>query len=109
MEKIEIPVWEKAVITVTEASALASGLNTAIIRAEAWKSIENHVGNFPAYKVGRKVCIIREGFLKWLADHGARHTKFSVEAADKQLKTLREQQELTPIQLGRGRPRKVRC
>ena len=85
---MEIPIWHKAVLTVTEASALAGGLNVAIIRAEARKSMSGR-GTLNAYMSGNKVCIPREPFLRWLEEQGRRHTVFNIAEAREEYSELK--------------------
>lgn len=87
---MEIPIWYKAVLSVAEASDYADGLSHAIIRAEAYKSIEGRGGTFNAYMSGNKVCIPRIPFERWLEEQGRLHTKFSPRQSREDREELKE-------------------
>lgn len=114
MRKLEIPIWEKAIITVEEASAIAGGLNEAIIRLHAAQAINYGRITFECYMTGNKLCIVKDSFLKWLSELGRRHEQFCIIDCQRQLKELNAltetEKEAAAVAAAakRGRPRKMR-
>lgn len=111
MIRLEIPIWEKAIITVQEASALAGGMNDAIIRLHAAQSMYYGRNYFECYKTGNKLCIVKDSFLKWLSLLGRRHEEFDLNRCREELQLIikkEEQPQETIAVVKRGRPRKNR-
>lgn len=96
MAKEEIPVWEKAALTIEE-TAVYTGIGSKLIRALAYASL-NERGDFPAFKVGTNVKIPRLPLLKWLADTAVAHKNLQHAAAIVE--------NAVKAETRRGRPRK---
>lgn len=98
MAKKEIPVWEKAALTIDETAAY-TGIGGKLIRALAHASL-NERGDFPAFRIGVTVKIPRLALLKWLEDVSISHRDINRAAA------MVENAEQVQITRRRGRPRK---
>ena len=98
MAKEEIPVWEKAALTIEE-TAVYTGIGSKLIRALAHASL-NERGDFPAFKVGTNVKIPRLPLLKWLDDAATSRRDLKRSAA------IVENAEQMQMTRRRGRPRK---
>jgi len=97
--QLQIPIWEKAVLTVEEAAAL-TGIGRDVIRALAHHALYGP-GDFPVFTVGKSLKIPRLSLLEWLSDAAAcgrnlKRAEMTAEAARK-----------LPAGGKRGRPRKV--
>ena len=112
MKKTEIPIWERAILTVEEASAIAGGMNEAIIRLYATKGIKTGEATFECYMTGNKLCIVKDSFIRWLSMLGRKHAMLDIESCRKELKNFENTyNQLTLVEFGkatRGRPRKNR-
>ena len=109
MCKAEIPIWQKAILTVEEASAYAGGMNVAIIRLAANQAIKLGAPNFECYMTGNKICIVRTSFEVWLSELGRRHTIFNIQDCQEKLQQiLRNIMESEKEEPKKGRPRKNR-
>lgn len=99
-EKLEIPVWNKAVLSLEEAAAYGN-LNVHLLRgfsvlAAAGKS------NFPVFYSGDTMKIPRVSFERWLEGLGDSHSKLELKVVQRMVSEAKEPAK-------RGRPRKERC
>jgi hypothetical protein len=92
----EIPVWEKAALTIEE-TASYMGVHENLVRALANAS-KNDLNDFPAFWVGRVIKVARKPLLKWLADVATSHRDLKRAAA--------MVENATKVEMRRGRPRK---
>ncbi len=92
----EIPVWEKAALTIEETVAY-TGIGGKLIRALAHASL-NERSDFPAFRIGVTVKIPRLALLKWLEDVATSHRDLKRAAA--------MVENATKVEMRRGRPRK---
>ena len=97
----EIPVWRKAVLSVTEAAEYSSLspqlLRGFVILAKAGRT------DFPFFMSGDTIKIPRISFEKWLETMGSEHTKFELRVIRQIAEGLTKEAEPK-----RGRPRKER-
>lgn len=100
MTKKEIPVWEKATLTIDETAAY-TGIGGKLIRALAHASL-NERSDFPAFRIGVTVKIPRLALLKWLEDVSTSHR--DIKRAAEMVENAEQMSEAR----GRGRPRKRR-
>ena len=98
MERDLIPIWEKAVLNVEEASAYM-GIGVEQIRALA-HAARHGMGDFPAFWVGKTIKVSRRALLQWLDDIAASHRDLAKAAA-----MVKNAQQMSEAR-GRGRPRK---
>lgn len=112
MNKLEIPFWKKAILTVEEASNLACGLSPSIIRLYAARAIYEGQPAFECYKTGRKLCIVKDSFVRWLSEIGRRHEIFDIAKCQMELTAYSMQLDTGNVPQAacpkRGRPRKNR-
>lgn len=94
----EIPVWEKAALTIEE-TASYMGVHENLVRALANAS-KNDLNDFPAFWVGRVIKVARKPLLKWLEDVATSHRDLKWAAA------MVENAEQMQMTRRRGRPRK---
>lgn len=94
----EIPVWEKAALTIEE-TASYMGVHENLVRALANAS-KNDLNDFPAFWVGRVIKVARKPLLKWLEDVATSHHDLKRAAA------MVENAEQMQMTRRRGRPRK---
>mgnify|MGYP002740884064 FL=1 len=94
----EIPVWEKAALTIEE-TASYMGVHENLVRALANAS-KNDLNDFPAFWVGRGIKVARKPLLKWLEDVATSHRDLKRAAA------MVENAEQMQMTRRRGRPRK---
>ena len=94
----EIPVWEKAALTIEE-TASYMGVHENLVRALANAS-KNDLNDFPAFWVGRVIKVARKPLLKWLEDSAMSHRDLKRAAA------IVENAVTAQTTRRRGRPRK---
>ena len=94
----EIPVWEKAALTIEE-TASYMGVHENLVRALANAS-KNDLNDFPAFWVGRVIKVARKPLLKWLEDVATSQRDLKRAAA------MVENAEQMQMTRRRGRPRK---
>lgn len=94
----EIPVWEKAALTIEETASYI-GVHENLVRALANAS-KNDLNDFPAFWVGRVIKVARKPLLKWLADVATSHRDLKRAAA------MVENAVTAQTTRRRGRPRK---
>ena len=94
----EIPVWEKAALTIEE-TASYMGVHENLVRALANAS-KNNLNDFPAFWVGRVIKVARKPLLKWLEDVATSHRDLNRAVA------MVENAEQMQMTRRRGRPRK---
>ena len=94
----EIPVWEKAALTIEE-TASYMGVHENLVRALANAS-KNDLNDFPAFWVGRVIKVARKPLLKWLEDVATSHRDLNRAVA------MVENAEQMQMTRRRGRPRK---
>ena len=94
----EIPVWEKAALTIEEATAY-TGIGERLIRSLVHASLHDR-SDFPVFRIGDTSKIPRLPLLKWLADAATSHRDL------KRAAQMVENAAKMEIQRGRGRPRK---
>lgn len=94
----EIPVWEKAALTIEETASYI-GVHENLVRALANAS-KNELNDFPAFWVGRVIKVARKPLLKWLADVSTSHRDL------KRAVAMVENAVTAQTTRRRGRPRK---
>lgn len=92
----EIPVWEKAALTIEE-TASYMGVHENLVRALANAS-KNDLNDFPAFWVGRVIKVARKPLLKWLEDVATSHRDLN--------RAVAMVENATKMEMRRGRPRK---
>ena len=92
----EIPVWEKAALTIEEATAY-TGIGERLIRSLVHASLHDR-SDFPVFRIGDTSKIPRLPLLKWLEDAATsrRDLKRAVAMVE----------NATKVEMRRGRPRK---
>lgn len=96
MEQEEIPVWEKAALTIKE-TASYMGVHEDLVRALANAS-KHDLNDFPAFWVGRVIKVARKPLLKWLEDIATSHRDLN--------RAVAMVENATKMEMRRGRPRK---
>ena len=96
----EIPVWEKAALTIEE-TASYMGVHENLVRALANAS-KNDLNDFPAFWVGNAIKVSRRALLQWLDDVAVSHHDLTKAAA-----MVENAKQMSEVR-GRGRPRKRR-
>lgn len=96
MAKEEIPVWEKAALTIEETASYI-GVHENLVRALANAS-KHDLNDFPAFWVGRVIKVARKPLLKWLEDSAMSHRDLNRAAA--------MVDNAAKLEMRRGRPRK---
>ena len=98
---MEIPVWKKAVLSVSEAAEYSS-LSPQLIRAfVALSKIAK--SDFPFFMSGDTIKIPRISFEEWLESKGKEHATFELKVIQQLAEGLTQKAEPK-----RGRPRKSR-
>ena len=92
----DIPVWEKAALTIEETASYI-GVHENLVRALANAS-KNDLNDFPAFWVGRVIKVARKPLLKWLEDVATSHRDLKRAAV--------MVENGTKVEMRRGRPRK---
>lgn len=98
MAKEEIPVWEKAALTIEETASYI-GVHENLVRALANAS-KHDLNDFPAFWVGRVIKVARKPLLKWLEDSATSHRDLNRAAA-----MVENAEKMSEVRR-RGRPRK---
>lgn len=96
----EIPVWEKAALTIEEATAY-TGIGERLIRSLVHASLHDR-SDFPVFRIGDTSKIPRLPLLKWLED--AATSRRDLKRAAAMVENAKQMSEAR----GRGRPRKRR-
>ena len=96
MAKEEIPVWEKAALTIEETTAY-TGIGERLVRALAHAALHDR-NDFPVFRIGVTVKIPRLPLLKWLDDAATSHRDLKRSAA------MVENAEQVQMIRRRGRP-----
>jgi len=104
MEKIEIPIWHKAVLSPEEAASYGN-ISIEIIRAQVLLATHGQ-GEFPCFMSGKNAKIPRLNFVKWLENQAMQHTKFEFQ----HIKNIIQNAKNMDMEKGAkvGRPRKAR-
>ena len=92
----EIPVWEKAALTIEEATAY-TGIGERMIRSLVHASLHDR-SDFPVFRIGDTSKIPRLPLLKWLEDSATSRRDLKRAAA--------MVENATKVEMRRGRPRK---
>ena len=92
----EIPVWEKAALTIEEATAY-TGIGARLIRSLVHASLHDR-SDFPVFRIGDTSKIPRLPLLKWLEDAATSRRDLKRAAA--------MVENATKVEMRRGRPRK---
>ena len=96
MAKEEIPVWEKAALTIEETTAY-TGIGERLIRSLVHAALHDR-NDFPVFRIGVTVKIPRLPLLKWLDDAATSRRDLKRSAA-----MVENAEQMTRR---RGRPRK---
>ena len=88
---MEIPVWKKAVLSVTEAAEYSS-LSPQLIRGFVILAKAGRV-EFPFFLSGDTIKIPRMSFEKWLETMGTEHTQFELKVIMQIVECLRKKAE----------------
>lgn len=101
MSNLDIPVWQKAVLTVDEAASYGS-LSPQMLRGLVTLTKLNK-GSFPFFMSGDTVKIPRVSFEEWLVNMGREHTQLELKLINQMIESIKKEAEPK-----RGRPRKAR-
>ena len=98
MAEVSIPIWEKAALTIEEATAY-TGIGERLIRSLVHASLHDR-SDFPVFRIGDTSKIPRLPLLKWLEDAATSRRDL------KRAATMLENAEQIQMTRRRGRPRK---